>query len=54
LIVGKAANESRLLNDELCKRVNLIEGIFFCEDRVEVLGKIKTSAMFNNINSQNE
>ena len=48
----KAASESRLLNDELCKRANLIKGIFLCEGRVDVLGKIETSAMFNNTNSK--
>jgi hypothetical protein len=52
--VGKAASKSRLLSDELYKSANLIEGIFLCEDRVEVLGKIETTAMFKNTNSKYE
>jgi len=54
VVVRKAASESRLLKNELCKRANFIEDIFLWVERVDVLGKFETSAMFNNNSSKYE
>lgn len=54
MVVRKAASESRLLKNELCKRANFIEDIFLWVERGDALDKFETSPMFNNASSKYE